>query len=88
MNVSDARAVFSVTGRGARELIAKGAPVDMSPAAFGLGDLRRTHIGQVAAAFWMTADEALTLVCFRSYAGYMFDWLSASAKDGATPGLY
>lgn len=88
VNVSDARAVFRVTGSGARELIAKGAPVDMSPAAFADGDLRRTHIGQVAAAFWMTGEDNLTLVCFRSFAGYMFDWLSASAKDGATPGLY
>ncbi len=91
VNVSDARAIFSVTGQGARELIAKGAPVDMSPTAFGPGDLRRTHIGQVAAAFWMGAegvDAGFTLVCFRSYAGYMFDWLSASAKDGATPNLY
>ena len=88
VNVSDARAVFSVTGKGARELIAKGAPVDMSPSAMGPGDLRRTHIGQVAAAFWLSDDVSLTLVCFRSYADYMFGWLSASAKDGATPGLY
>ena len=88
VNVSDARAVFRLTGQGARELIAKGAPVDMSPAAFASGDLRRSHIGQVAAAFWMDDEEGLTLVCFRSFAGYMFDWLSASAKDGATPGLY
>lgn len=88
VNVSDARAVFRLTGQGARELIAKGAPVDMSPAAFRPGDLRRSHIGQVAAAFWMSEESSLTLVCFRSFAGYMFDWLSASAKDGATPGLY
>lgn len=88
VNVSDARAVFRLTGQGARELIAKGAPVDMSPTAFTQGDLRRSHIGQVAAAFWMGADESLTLVCFRSFADYMFNWLSASAKEGATPGLY
>lgn len=88
--VSDARAVFSIAGAGARELIAKGAPVDMAPAAFGPGDLRRTHLGQVAAAFWMEGDPAagLTLVCFRSYADHVFRWLSASAKDGATPGLF
>lgn len=88
VDVSDARAVFRLTGQGARELIAKGAPVDMSPAAFSPGDLRRSHIGQVAAAVWIGADDGLTLVCFRSFAGYMFSWLSASAKDGATPGLY
>lgn len=88
VNVSDARAVFRLTGQGARELVAKGAPVDMSPAALAPGDLRRSHIGQVAAAFWIDADESLTLVCFRSFAAYMFDWLSASSKEGATPGLY
>ncbi|MEM7269193.1 MAG: sarcosine oxidase subunit gamma family protein [Pseudomonadota bacterium] len=91
VNVSDARAVFEVSGTGARELIAKGAPVDMSPEAFGPGDLRRTHIGQVAAAFWMGSESGETgfrLVCFRSYARYMFDWLRTSAKDGTTPGLF
>lgn len=90
VNVSDARAVFSVAGKGARELLAKGAPVDMSRQAFGPGDLRRTHIGQVAAAFWMAGEEreGFTLVCFRSYGDYLFNWLSASAKDGATPGVF
>ncbi|MGB0507131.1 MAG: sarcosine oxidase subunit gamma [Pikeienuella sp.] len=87
VNVSDARAMFRVTGAGARELIAKGAPVDMSPDAFAVGEFRRSHIGQIAAAFW--ADEAgLTVVCFRSLGHYLFDWLTASAKDGATPGVY
>lgn len=89
--VSDARAVFRLAGAGARELIAKGAPVDMSPASFGPCDLRRTRIGQVAVAFWLGdagESEGFTLVCFRSVAGYVFDWLKASAKDGARPGLF
>ena len=87
LNVSDARTVLSVAGQGARELIAKGAPVDMSPQAFGTGDLRRTRIGQVAAAFWL-GDDGFTLVCFRSVGAYVFDWLKASAAEGARPGLY
>lgn len=91
INVSDARAAFRVRGAGARELIAKGAPVDMSPEAFGPGDLRRSRLGQVAAAFWFDETgeaEGLTIVCFRSLADYVFEWLKASAKDGARPGLY
>lgn len=86
--VSDARAVFRIEGEGARELLAKGAPVDLSPAAFGPGDVRRTRLGQVAAAFWMGEDEAFTFVCFRSLGAYVFDWLKASAKDGARPGIF
>lgn len=89
VNVSDARAVIRVSGAGARELIAKGAPVDMAPAAFGPGNFRRSHIGQLAAAFWLSDDgRTITVVCFRSAGAYLFDWLSESARDGATPGLY
>ena len=89
VNVSDARAVFEIKGRSARELIAKGAPVDMSPEAFTPGDFRRSHLGQVAAAFWLSDETAgFRFVCFRSYADYVFNWLSASAKSGATPGVF
>ncbi|MEL7465848.1 MAG: sarcosine oxidase subunit gamma family protein [Pseudomonadota bacterium] len=88
VDVSDARCVFAVSGAGARELIAKGAPVDMAPEAFGAGDVRRTRLSQVAAAFWMAEDGALTLVCFRSLGQYVFDWLKASAADGSRPGLF
>ena len=89
VNVSDARAVIRVSGQGARELIAKGAPVDMAPGSFAAGDFRRSHIGQLAAAFWLGTDErTFTIVCFRSAGAYLFAWLSESAREGATPGLY
>ncbi|MCK4861928.1 MAG: sarcosine oxidase subunit gamma [Rhodobacteraceae bacterium] len=85
VNVSDARAVFLIEGQGAREVLAKGAPVDLSPEAFGAGDLRRSRIGQLAAAFWMTEDESFELVCFRSVGAFMFDWLSNAAREGSLP---
>lgn len=90
LDVTDARATFRLTGAGARETLAKGAPVDLSPAAFGQGDARRTHLGQVAAAFWMTGAEpdAFELVCFRSVAGYVFDWLLTGAATEARVGLF
>ncbi len=85
VNVSDARAVFLIAGQGDREVLAKGAPVDLSPDAFGVGDLRRTRIGQLAAAFWMVDDETFELVCFRSVGAFMFDWLSTAAREGSLP---
>ena len=81
-NVSDARALISVDGPFAREVIAKLAPVDLHPDAFVPGDFRRTHVGQVAAAFWMTKDGGFDVICFRSVAGYVFDLLAASADAG------
>jgi len=82
VNVSDARAVFSISGKGAREVLAKVAPVDLSAEAFGPGQLRRTRVAQVAAAFWMDDQEAFTVVAFRSVADYVFGLL----KTGAAPG--
>ncbi len=85
-NVSDARAVFTVTGTHAREVVAKLAPVDMS--VFAMGEIRRTRLAQVAAAFWMHADDAFTVVCFRSSADYMFGVLSVAAQEGSEVGVY
>jgi sarcosine oxidase subunit gamma len=91
LDVSDARALFRIEGPGARDVLAKGAPVDLSRAAFGPGDFRRTRLGQVACAFWMTGTagdgEAFELVCFRSVAGHVFEWLCESAEAETLPGV-
>lgn len=88
-DVSDARQVITLKGAGAREVLAKGAPVDLRAGAFGVGDLRRTRIGTIAAAFYQTAaePESFEVFCFGSNAAYLFDWLCASAKEGSLPGV-
>ena len=86
-DVSDARAVFRLTGPGAREALAKGAPVDLAPAAFGLGDFRRTRLGQVAAAIWSPEAEVFELMCFRSFAEHVALWLETAALPGSLPGF-
>lgn len=87
-DLSDARAVIRLSGREAAEVLGKGAPVDLSDAAFPIGAARRTHLGQVAVAFWRREADLWELVCFRSVARYVFDWLAASAQDGAEVGFY
>lgn len=84
VNVSDARALFRVTGKPGpvREVLAKLAPADLSPDAFTPGDLRRTRLGQIAAAFWLPEEGVAHLVCFRSVARYAFDVLATSAAAG------
>ncbi len=80
VNVSDARAVFRVDGQGAREVLAKLTPADLHPDSFGPGEIRRTRLAQVPAAFWMTGPQTFEIVCFRSVAQYVFDLLSNAAK--------
>ncbi|QDC09201.1 sarcosine oxidase subunit gamma [Oceanicola sp. D3] len=87
-DVSDARAVFTLEGPGIRDLLAKLCPANLSPEALPHGEFRRSHIGQVAAAFWLENESRATVVCFRSVAGYMFDLLSKAAEPGSELGYF
>lgn len=87
-DVTDARITFALTGPGAREVLAKGAPVDLSPDAFRIGMVRRTRLGQIAVAFWMTGDEAFELVVSRSVADFAEAWLQNAGRAGSLPGHF
>jgi sarcosine oxidase subunit gamma len=86
VNVSDARAVITLSGTGVAEVLAKGAPLDFSEAAFPTGRARRTHLGSVAAGIWRLGREEWEVVCFRSYARHLFDWLAMAARKGSEVG--
>lgn len=87
VNVSDARAMFEITGAGAREIIAKLCPVDMASGAFEPGAIRRTRMAQVAAAVWMTDATTIRVVCFRSVAEYVYGLLCDAAQPGGEVGF-
>lgn len=79
-DVSDARAVFTVRGERADQVLMKLCPVDL--AGLAEGEIRRTRAAQVAAAFWKSGPEEFTLVSFRSVAGYVMGLLETSARQG------
>ncbi len=81
-NVSDARAVFHLSGTNSRDVLAKLAPVDLSRDVFAPGEIRRTRLAQVPAAFWLNADDSFDIVCFRSVGQYVFDLLKVSSQMG------
>ena len=80
-DVSDARMLFRIEGASpdVRRVMAKLTPVDLRDGYFGLGSMRRTHVGQVAAGFWMRDATCIELMCFRSVADYMWDLLRNAA---------
>ncbi len=86
--VSDARAMFQISGQGVREVIAKLCPVDMAPDRFSVGDFRRTRLAQVPAALWMADDQTVKIVCFRSVAQYVFDLLKNASEIGSEVGYF
>lgn len=83
VNVSDARAVFQVSGSYAREVMAKLCPVDFSPEAFSPGMFRRSRMAQVPAAFWMCDEQTFQIICFRSVADYVFELLKVAAQNNS-----
>lgn len=85
VDVSDARQVFRVTGPAADEVMAKLSPVDFPR--FPEGEVRRTRLAQVPAAFWRV-DGGFELVVFRSVARYAFDLLATAAREGGEVGAF
>jgi sarcosine oxidase subunit gamma len=77
VEVSDARAVFQVTGEDADAVIARLCPVDLG--VLPRGEMRRTRLAQVACALWRDG-QGFTLVTFRSVARYAFDVLANAAR--------
>ena len=83
IDVSDARTVLRLEGAKVAEVLAKGAPVDLSPGAFPVGMARRSHIGGIAVAFWRRTEEEWEIVCLRSFARHLFDWLAQTSREGS-----
>lgn len=86
-DVSDARAVLRLTGPSAPEVLQKLTPTDLAPGRFASGELRRSRLAQVPAAFWIE-DDGFTIVCFRSVAEYAFEVLRLAATPGGEVGLW
>jgi len=79
-DVSDARAVFRISGKQAGQVLAKLCPVDLDQ--MQKGELRRSRAAQVAVAFW-AGEDGYTLVSFRSVAAYVMGILQHSAQPGS-----
>jgi len=88
LDVSDARVVIRLTGADVAETLAKGAPIDLSEAAFPPGSARRTHLSGVAVGIWRREAEVWEIVCLRSCARHLWDWLMASGVPGAAVGRF
>ena len=88
VDVSDARASFELRGDGIREVLAKLSPADLSPEGLPVGELRRSRLAQVPAAFWLHSETRAQVICFRSVAEYVFNLLKTSAQPGSAVGFF
>jgi len=79
---SDGRAVVRISGPRARDVLAKGLPIDLHPRTFRPGDVAITHASHIGILFWML-DDAPTYeaAMFRSYAESFSHWLDEAAAE-------
>jgi sarcosine oxidase subunit gamma len=90
IDVSDARTLIRLEGEGVREVVMKGAPVDLTLPEYGVGSVRRLRFGDVGAMVQIRAlsPDVIDLYVFRSYARFAWDWLEATAGEAARVRLY
>lgn len=75
VDVSQRQVALRVSGPDASELLNSGCPLDLDPAAFPPGMCTRTLIGKAEAILWRKAAAEYHLEIWRSFAGYVVDWL-------------
>ena len=90
VDMSDARAIIRLQGDGVREVIMKGAPVDLTAPEFTQGTVRRLRFGELAAMVHIVgeAPDIIDLYVFRSYALFAWEWLLATAHGAAQVRLF
>ncbi|MEM0924111.1 MAG: sarcosine oxidase subunit gamma family protein [Pseudomonadota bacterium] len=88
LDVSDTRAVIRVEGAGAQELMAKGAPCDLSDTAFPPGTARRTHFAEIAVLILRREADLWEIACFQSFAPHLMAWLATAADREASVGWF
>jgi sarcosine oxidase subunit gamma len=79
---TDSRLVIEIAGARARDVLAKGLPVDLHPRAFAPGNVALSVVSHVAVQVWQ-CDDAPTfrLAVARSYADSFRRWLLESAAE-------
>ena len=79
---SDGRAVVRISGPRARDVLAKGLPIDLDPSVFAPGSAATSVISLMGVTLWQV-DDAPTydIAVFRSLAGSFWKWLTDSAAE-------
>jgi heterotetrameric sarcosine oxidase gamma subunit len=79
---SGGRTVLRVSGNRARDVLAKGLPLDLDPRAFPLGSAATSAISHIGVQLWQADDtRSYDIAIFRSLSESFWRWLTASAAE-------
>jgi len=73
--------VIRLTGAHARDVLAKGCPIDIHPRVFCSGQCAQTTLARADMTMHMTADDAYDIIVRRSFGEYVLTWLEDAARE-------
>jgi sarcosine oxidase subunit gamma len=88
VDVSGMRAVIRLEGEGCREVLMKGTSLDLLDPAYKPGTCRRMRYAEIAALLHVVEEDVFDVYVFRSYAQYTWNFLCATAREGARVKLF
>jgi sarcosine oxidase subunit gamma len=78
---SHGRVTITISGPRARDVLAKGTPVDLDPRAFGPGRVAATQMAHVGVHLAQVGADAFELSVFRGFAEDFWDWLAEMSAE-------
>ena len=79
--VGEGRTVIRVAGPNARDVLAKGCPLDLHPSAFGPGQCAQTIIARGAMTLHAVGPDSFDIFVLRSFAEYLWTWLEDAGRE-------
>ena len=81
-DVSGGQTIVNVRGNKARELLAKGCPIDLHPRVFGIGQCAQSHIAKAPVIIGqLEIQPCFEIIIRRSFADYFWLWLENAAAE-------
>lgn len=78
---SHGRVVIRISGPKARNVLAKGTPVDLHPDAFAVGKSALTQMAHVGIHLTRVADNTYDLSVFRGFSESYWEWITEQAEE-------
>jgi sarcosine oxidase subunit gamma len=85
-DVTDGRVAFRVAGPNARDVLAKGCPLDLHPRVFPVGSCAQSLLGKATVLIHLLEDQTeggpgFDLHVARSFADYLWLWLEDAGRE-------
>jgi sarcosine oxidase, subunit gamma len=85
-DVTDGRVAFRLAGPSARDVLAKGCPLDLHPRAFPLGSCAQSLLAKASVLIHLVDDDprsgaGFDLYVARSFAHYLWMWLEDACRE-------